>query len=80
MTTMRAARRLHRKESYVETRKTVDIEVKTTAGPQKIGTRSKLVDRRRVEGYVSFRTWARANAAGLPQPDSKLTRILGLGR
>ena len=80
MTTMKDARRLHRSENYVEKRKTVDVEVQTSDGPKKIGTRSKLVDRRKVAGYVSFRTWARANADRLESPDTKLARILGLGR
>lgn len=80
MTTMKDARRLHRKESYVETRTAVDVEVQTSDGPKKIGTRSKLVGRRKVEDYVSFRTWARANPERLKNPDTKLRRILGLGR
>ena len=79
MTTMKAARRLHRKDSYVEKRQTVDIEVKTSDGPKKIGTRSKLVDRRQVPGYVSFRTWARATPDRLPHPQPIPARPPGPG-
>lgn len=70
MTTMNAARQKHRRENLIS-------NYETQPHPTLEGQTVRVcVSRKRVKNYVSFRRWARDNAADFPEPSPKLAKVL----